>query len=275
MRHILFLFLLLLGGCMPQSKRTTLSTQSASYAVKDTTYNKIIGDTAYLQLTNHTIEDTVRYQIGGKLYHNAKLNPDDSITVIKTFYSPIPEGDRKYFNNLTQYREYHFIVHNRHSRAHSYFEVSALDRVYNTDSYRNDYEKIYLPRLNAEPSKYIDTTIKDFNGFWVYLHEYKGDYYLDDDWSLRHRSFCIADSIFTYLYQDGPDPRKIEEAISLPDNGISLFFDGDYMKIEVVDKEKCVYRFRERFNDLIFIAPARAIHNFEIIQHTNNTGDLM
>ena len=47
------------------------------------------------------------------------------------------------------------------------------------------------------------------------------------------------------------------------------------MEIEVIDKEKSVYRFTDRFNKVIFIAPTKAINNFEIIQYANNTGEVV
>lgn len=130
----------------------------------------------------------------------SNFNPADSITVIETHYRKA-EGKELY-------REYRFITHNRNSPAHRFFESRYLDSVYmsylNDPSYRDFYDQM-LP--DSVKSEYIAPEIRNFNGYWVNLKEYKGDYYLDDDWSW-HISFHIADSVKTDLYMDGPYPRK-------------------------------------------------------------------
>jgi len=219
-------------------------------------------------VNNYTVEDTVRYQIGGKL-HGLNFRPSDSITVIESFH---------WQNEWGLYRQYAFIVHNRYSYAHRYFETSYLDTIYNshmTDEYwRDEYERA-IRQLDSIQSKHINFAIKDFNGYWIYLKEYNGNYYLNDDWSW-HSSFHIADSIFTYHYMDGLYPKKILEAVSLRGNGVSILLDynKEPLKIEVFDKSKSIYRLLDE-GQFYFIAPAQAIHNFEIIQYTNNTGDLI
>ena len=73
---------------------------------------------------NYTVEDTVRYQIGGKLYRKRdglNIRPSDSITVIESF------GQQ--YGELPPYRGYIFIVHNRNSYAHRFFSTSYLDSV--------------------------------------------------------------------------------------------------------------------------------------------------
>ena len=59
-----------------------------------------------------SVEDTVRRQLGGKLFFSefSNFNPADSITVIETHYRKA-EGKELY-------REYRFITHNRNSPAH-------------------------------------------------------------------------------------------------------------------------------------------------------------
>ena len=215
---------------------------------------------------NYTVEDTVRFQIGGKLYF-LNIRPSDSITIIKTVY----------YQDM--YREYHFIVHNRYSNAHRYFEASTLDSIYNAymtnESYLCYYENYLQPQLDTVQSRRIDLAIKYFNGYWIYLEEYNGNYYLNDEWNW-HPSFHIADSVFTIHYMDGPHPQKILEAVSLQGKGISILCDGDKepVKIEVFDKSQSIYRLFVK-GQIYFIAPARAIHNFEIIQYTNSTGDMI
>jgi hypothetical protein len=218
-----------------------------------------------------SVEDTVRNQTGGKLYY-LTINPTDSITVIYTDSYKLEGGT---FEGML-YREYHFIVHNRHSNGHRKFETSTLDSTYN--SYKNkqgyNYSDEILRHLKSMPTKHIDTGIKKFNGYWVELKEYNGNYYLNDSWEFQP-SFCIADGLLIHFYMDGPYPQKIQEAVSLPENGISLSIlrnDTVYtFDIKTVDREKQVYR----LNDGRFITPASAIHNFEIIQYTNTTGDLI
>jgi hypothetical protein len=75
---------------------------------------------------------------------------------------------------------------------------------------------------------------------------------------------------------DGLYPMKMLEAISAQGNSISILLYGDKepIKIEEYDKAKGIYRLYDR-GRIYFIAPAKAIHNFEIIQYTNNTGDLI
>ena len=213
-----------------------------------------------------SIEDTVRYQIGGKLY-GLDFRPSDSITVIKSFH-------------WQDKRQYDFIVHNRYSYAHRYFETSFHDSIYNSymsnEYYRRwEYDNYLKPRLDSIQSRHLDSAIKDFNGYWVYLKEYNGDYYLNDDWNWR-ASFYIADSIFTNHFMDGPFPKKLIEAISFSENGISILYDGEEepVKIELFDKFRHIYKFFCN-GRIYFIAPARAIHNFEIIQYTNTTGDMI
>lgn len=163
-----------------------------------------------------SVEDTVRRQLGGKLFFSefSNFNPADSITVIGTHYRKA-EGKELY-------REYRFITHNRNSPAHRFFESRYLNSVYmsylNDPSYRDFYDQM-LP--DSVKSEYIAPEIRNFNGYWVNLKEYKGDYYLDDDWSW-HISFHIADSVKTDLYMDGPYPRKIRTATMLPQGGILL-----------------------------------------------------
>jgi hypothetical protein len=252
----------IVGGCgkvkNKQAEVNGTTTQIAFSSEGDTLYSQAAAD-------NYTVEDTVRYQIGGELYY-LDFRPSDSITAIKTMHGQ--------FEEWGVYREYHFIVHSHYSNAHSDFEPSTLDTIYDfyRRYYRDDYE-IAIQKLDSIQSKHIDSSIKDFNDYWIYLKEYNGNYYLDDDWAW-HSSFYIADSVLTYHYMDGLYPKKILEAVSLQGNGISILLDGDNepVKIEVFNKTKSIYRFFDKGNTY-FIAPARAIHNFEIIQYTNNTGD--
>ena len=222
----------------------------------------------------HTVEDTVRYQIGGQL-HGLNFSPSDSITVIESFHYQAEWG---------LYRQYTFIVHNRHSYAHRFFSSSHLDSIYKDHmnmswaSYRSLYEEFLRPRLDSIQSRRIDPAIKKFNGFWIYLKEHNGDFYLNDDWSW-HNSFHIADSIFTSHDMEGPYLSKIIDAISISENAISLLYDvygglKEPVRIELFEKAREIYRiiYKEQVH---FIAPARAIHNFEIIQYTNTTGDLI
>lgn len=219
---------------------------------------------------NYTVEDTVRNQIGGKLYY-LTIGRSDSITVIGTHYYQPEEGDL--------YREYQFIVHSRYTPAHRYFEFAYLDSVYNgymaDPDYLTYYNEYIKPQFDSVQSKRIIPEISDFNGYWVYLKEYNGNYYLNDEWAW-HGSFRISDNILTNHYMDGPYPRKISETVLLPKNGISILCAGDKepLKIEVFDKAKWIYRIFDG-GSIHYITPARAVHNFEIIQYTNNTGDLI
>ena len=261
---ILSFFILLTSSCVQASSKQKTTNDILIQNINDTVFHT-------------TVEDTVRYQIGGKLY-GLNFSSSDSITVIKAFHHQTPEKDLQYFD-ITVYREYHFIVHNRYSNAHFNFADTTLNSIYDRymtyEWYHREFYESYLkPRLDSIQSKQIAPAIKDFNGFWVYLTEYNGNYYLDDKWDW-HSSFLIADSIFTPHYMDGPYHRKIIEVISLT-NGISILYDGirEPVRIELFDKSRDIYRFFEN-GRIYFITPARAIHNFEIIQYTNNTGDLI
>jgi len=273
------------GSCKQRTKQTAdNNTQDTLSVIEETVYNQIVENDSlsnqiidYSHLTNPTVEDTVRYQIGDRLFFERGIAPfssSDSITVIKAYHSLFKEAYQKLFD-VTHYREYHFIVHNRHTRAHSFFESSLFDKEYHTDYFLNTYEQVHRPMFDTIPTKLIDPIIKDFVGHWVYLTEHNGNYYLNNRWNFN-ASFNVTDSMFYWHYMDGPDPRKIIEAVPLPENkGISLVFTWDNMKIEVVDKEKSVYRSFQSFNQQFYVAPARAIHNFEIIEGANNTGELM
>ena len=95
-----------------------------------------------------SVEDTVRRQLGGKLFFSefSNFNPADSITVIETHYRKA-EGKELY-------REYRF------------FESRYLDSVYmsylNDPSYRDFYDQM-LP--DSVKSEYIAPEIRNFNGY--------------------------------------------------------------------------------------------------------------
>mgnify|MGYP000034180817 CR=1 FL=1 len=270
MRYAPILLLFLLCSCGSRPGKTTAKPQTAPPAAQ--TPQPVPRQTGAA-----TAEDTVRHQFGGKLFFSefSNFNPADSITVIEAHYHKA-EGKELY-------REYRFITHNRNSPAHRFFESRYLDSVYMSyfvDS--PDFREFYAHQLpDSVKSEYIDPAIGDFNGYWVYLTEYNGDYYLDDGWSW-HISFHIADSVKSELYMDGPYPRKIRTATALPQGGLLLRFHradplrsykDDSLRIEAVDARRGVYRLSGE-NDY-FTAPARAVHNFEIIQYCNSTGDLI
>ena len=258
---ILSVFAIIAGSCGKEKKKQTgankATAQNTFSSVKDADYNR-------LSTKKYTVEDTVRYQIGGEL-HGLNLRPTDSITVIKSYH---------YQDEWGLYREYHFIVHNRYSYAHRYFSTAFLDSIYNSAEVQEYYHSW---KLGSVQSKKIDPEIEHFNGFWVYLEEHNGNYYLDDDRACYLRVIHIADStIFTSCQDFGF--RKIIEATSISENAISILYDGFQepvkMRIELFDKSRSIYRLFEN-KQIYFITPARAIHNFEIIQYTNNTGELM
>jgi hypothetical protein len=235
-------------------KKQVADTETAPCTVEDT-----ITETA-----PYTVEDTVRLRLGGKLYA-LDIAPSDSITVIGTNHGRPEDGE--------QYREYRFVVHDRHSRAHYRFEASTLDSIYNSYRADSDYVRLYeeylKPELDSVRAGYIDPAIGDFNGYWVYLTEYEGDYYLDDNWAW-HRSFHIADSVFTRHEMDGPFPSKLRKAV-VSDG--TLYLDdeeGNSGQFEQIDAKREIYGYGDGF-----VTPARAIHNFEMIQYTNSTGDLI
>jgi hypothetical protein len=217
---------------------------------------------------HYTVEDTVRLQLGGELYYHlntGNVAPSDSITVIGTNHVRLGDGE--------SYREYRFIVHSRYDRLHYWFESSTLDSIYNSYQTDSDYARLYeehlKPKLDSTRTEYIDPAIGDFTGYWVYLTEYEGDYYLDDTW-VWHRSFHIGDTIFTRHEMDGPLPAKIEKAV-VSDGTLFLYDkEGNTGQFEPLDANREIYGY-----GCGFVAPARAIHNFEMIQYANNTGDLI
>jgi hypothetical protein len=250
----------------------SLASSSGQVRNKQTTANGMAA-----QNTFSSVEDTVRHQIGGKLF-GLTINPSDSITVIKTNHGWEPN-----------YREYHFILHNRDSHAYHQFTDSALNSWYNfriTTEFqaRDDYERFFRPRVDSILSGHIDTIIKDFYGHWLFLTERNGIYYFDNHWACRGY-IRITDSVFVRDCME-MDMRKILEATALPKNlGISILLDNPYpnseqdvdtIRIEVFDKKKSIYRINPfGGKQFYFITPARTIHNFEIIQYTNNTGSLI
>lgn len=270
---ILLLFVFCSCGSRPGKATANLQTRPPAAQSPQPTDRTAPVEDADRQTASVSVEDTVRRQLGGKLFFT-EFDPADSITVIETHYRKA-EGKELY-------REYRFITHNRNSPAHRFFENRYLDSVYmsylNDPNFREFYEQM-LP--DSVKSEYIDPAIRNFNGYWVNLTEYKGDYYLDDDWSW-HISFHIADSVKTDLYMDGPYPRKIRTATALPQGGVLLryhradslrSFKYDSLRIEAVDIQRGVYRLSGERD--YFTAPAQAVHNFEIIQYANSTGDII
>jgi len=254
MKYIPILLLVVFCSCGLRQKKTVSNTPTLSCIAEDTLHKQ----------TNYTLEDTVHYQIGGQLYY-LEIDPSDSITVIGTHYWQ-PKNDEFY-------REYQFIVHNRYSRGHHTFEASTLDSIYNVRS--EDFRKEYESRIDTIPSRNIDPVIEEFNGYWVYLNEYNGNYYLNDEWAGHHYLY-IADSVLFEDYQE-LSAQKILEAAPLPKDGISIlldYFGEEHLeKIELFEKKRDIYRIIYSSGAFSLITPARSIHNFEIIQYTNNTGD--
>lgn len=218
-----------------------------------------------------TVEDTVRLQLGGKLYFN-EFDPADSITVIEKGHF-LPEGQEPF-------RYYRFINHNRHSRGHRSFEAAVLDSTYrafeNDEVFRNYYENSLRRRIDSLQTGHIDPAISDFCGYGVYLTEYEENYYLDDDWAW-HNTFHISDSLLTPLYMDGPYPQKITEATPQPEGSLSVYYDGNEepLRFEVLDRAKRIYLLHLSGDRQAVVTPAEAIHNFEIIEYCNSSGDLM
>lgn len=214
-------------------------------------------------IATHSVEDTVRYQIGGTLY-GLDIDPTDSITIIEARYRQAEQGEL--------YREYRFIVHDRHSKGHQKFSESTLGSIHD-DYYQNDHRQ-HLPRLDTVQTNYIDLVIEDFKGYWVWLTAYKGDFYLDDWWTCRRFSI-ITDSLYIGENCHELIPRKIAEAMPLPGNGISILLADRSIPftIELIEEERSIYR--TNLHEDSFIIPVRAINNFEIIQYTNTTGDLI
>lgn len=265
-KYLLFLFWLLLCNCSSRS-RVTPDEKPLDEAIPEESAST--ETSSEIQSRAYTLEDTIRYQIGGEL-HYRDLGPADSITVIESRHYQI--------KNEGLYREYRYINHNRYSPAHHYFEEATLDSVYKSYWKRPDYTEFYErylhPRLDSISSKSIDPVIKRYKGYWVYLTEYKGEYYLDDVWDWRC-SFHISDSILTHHYMDGPFPEKIVEAVSTPEGGISILYDGNnLMNLELLESKREIYR-SEGGGIWLFMTPARNIHSFEIIEYANNTGDMI
>ena len=219
----------------------------------------------------YTVEDTVRLQLGGKLYFSGdrELNiaSSDSITVFHRRYLPTEDDPR----TGELYREYGFIVHSRDHVTHRTFEPRSLDA-----SYSRWKKSGYYSWLDSVRTEHLAPEIADFNGYWIPLTEHDGDYYLDD-YMGDLGTFHIADSIITRPSMDGLNEYKIRKATALPDGGVAIEYSDDNphlddtYTIKPFDREREVYRYQDSY----FITPARAIHNFEVIVWANNTGDLI
>jgi hypothetical protein len=214
----------------------------------------------------YTVEDTVRLELGGKLYYiedyDVAIAPEDSITVIAARYFHQPGEEL--------YREYRFIVHRLKTRSHSFFESAALDAEYE-DWARYDSGERLDSLMRTE---YIDPAMEEHNGYWLPLTEYGSDYYFDC-YQAPLGSFRLADSVVTHLFMDGLAPRKLLRAEVSPDGSFSLTYGKNKkVKFEPVDLGRKIYRSEGHFGHEFWI-PAEEIGNVELIRQVNTTGDLM
>ncbi len=219
-----------------------------------------------------TVEDTILQQLGGKLYFRWENKvPVDPITVLEAYH----HCDKEY----GKYSQYKFIIHSNNTPFHKPFTPQALDKTYKTYFDKNKehsdfYVENYNTYYNQQIEKYknnidtvkVDSIIKKYTGYWIYLSRYKGKFYLDDHWAWLS-SFHISDSILTEHYMDGPAPFFIR-CFEVNKNGDFRLNDEHY---ELVDDNLCVYKSLHGS----YIVPARNANKFEIIEYANNTGDLI
>lgn len=198
----------------------------------------------------YSVEDTLRFQIGGKLYH-LEIGPTDSITVIDSKY----DGD---------VREYMFINHNKHSKKHYFLEPEQLDSMYRSYMKNGD---IYMRPEHKKTN--ISEDIEQYTGYWVYLMKRGDKYYIKDNWQSTP-SFHISDRTYLMHSIDGLAGSYLYSFTKKPDGSyIAMLSKNDHERaFKSVDPELGVYSIRS-----MYIAPASRIHNFEIIQYANNTDD--
>lgn len=267
--YVLIFILAVFASCGGRGQKKTATAEGEQTTVENMETSVDDQQLAKTSTGHYTVEDTVRLQLGGKLYSFSDksfrealyIDPDDSITVIGRNHGQPKQGEF--------YREYQFIVHNHHTPSHRNYEPAALDSLFIyrgiTDNYGLD------PLVQTE---FIDPAIDDFLGYWLELTEYGGDYYLDE-YKAPLNAFRLTDSIVTRYKMDGFEHHRIWKATVLPDGSLSIMYDKEYgEKLEPVDREREIYRRTNEYGESYFIPP-RAIHNVELIQWTNTTGDII
>ncbi|MCD8081677.1 MAG: hypothetical protein LUF04_15160 [Bacteroides sp.] len=254
MKNLLFPIILILfgiSGAMCTQLRPAHVDTSTSLSV----------DTLVLsQETHYTVEDTVTYQIGGKLYDEEFL-PEDSITVLKAVY----QGD---------YREYHILVHDTCSRFHTLFTTEYIDAAYTHEKeyYAEQYRDHIAREDSIEVVSPLPREMEDLKGYWIWLWYYP-EY---DDYFLHHYMGDLhthhLSEYYTHMYMDGPLPEKITSFSIKEEGDFTVGLGENHMEFVLVEADREVYRMP---GTSIYCTPARNVNKFRIVLSVNNTGDLI
>ena len=223
----------------------------------------------------HSVEDTVRYQIGYPLHFFNDEAPEE-ITVIgaryykQDAYLPFPDA------------EYRYINHAKVNVGHEQFSEEYLKERYASFFFRdtfNSWPEVYRNMVDQAleiigPVREYPV-IENYTGYWVYLEKYGEEYYLDQCWDFIP-SFQIEEDRIHILSMDGPFPYMIRSAGRDEKGGIIINTQyGNSEKesgfvLECIDEARKVYRF-----DSAYVTPAVNSSDFKLIQYANRSGDLI
>jgi len=243
---ILMIALLGIAGCENFKKNKKLpetQTQATEVKTDEPQANELQTDNT-VNTTKTTIEDTIKYQIGGELFY-LELNPKDSITVIRAEYYTNPDG--------ANYREYHFVIHNTNTSHHKEFTPKGLDTIY------RDFKDL-----------------SHYEGYWIYL-DYQPrlkDYFIESYMGVLS-SFKIKDKYVDYMMMDGVYPQKItsfkenDEGFTIKTNNINEY------RFNLIDSKREIYSMSEEGENERFYTPALNWNKFGVSVSVNNTGDLI
>lgn len=210
----------------------------------------------------YTVEDTVKYQIGRKLYYE-EADLSDSITVYKA---------RHFEHNGELYSTYHYVIHNTRTKQHKVFNPSSIAGVYDKGK-KEDFWQELIKQQDTVRVGHISPAIGKYTGYWIFFPyvEELDDYILDSYMgALDH--FEITEKYYVAHYMDGLYPYKLANFREM-DTGFVMEFDGQERVFELVDRKRQIYQFRPSGQKKIFCTPARNYNQFKISVSVNTSGD--
>lgn len=190
-------------------------------------------------------------------HYNADINGRDSFTVA---------GAEYYGDNAV----YAIIVHEKQSKGHSSFEPETIEkwRILRTDEWVD--KQLEGCDTLCGKSKINARLFQELKGFWVHVQKYKGEYYLQNDWACLI-AYELTDS--TWLRINMEVIPELLSGISGNAGKFVIETTAQNWEFQLIDPERKIYRVNSGFGNA-YLIPAGKIHDFEIIEYINTTGDL-